>query len=270
MPEFPASLAPVMAFIVNASQALLFLAVGWFVAGRAARFARGRIASARHIDRTLGLFLANTVRYVLLIAVVIGALQTFGFQVTSLVAILGAATLAIGLALQGTLSHLAAGIMIIVFRPYRVGDFIQVAETMGTVLDINMFLTELDAIDGARIYLPNGEAWGRTLTNHSINPRRRCDIVFQVDYSADFETAISIIRQAVAEDSRFIEDPAPPWVDVVSLNEFSVDIELRAWCRAEDVWDARFATLKRVKQAFDASGISIPYPHRTIVAKAAA
>jgi small conductance mechanosensitive channel len=270
MPELPAGLAPIVAFVVNALQAMVFLVVGWFVAGRTARFARSRIASARRIDQTLGLFIANTVRYVLLIAVVIGALQTFGFQVTSLVAILGAATLAIGLALQGTLSHLASGIMIVIFRPYRLGDFIQIGDTMGTVLDINLFLTELAGIDGARIYLPNGEAWGRTLTNHSVSSRRRCDIVFGVDYGDDLDKAIGIIRKVVADDPRFIDDPAPPWVEVVRLNESSVDIELRAWCSAQDVWKAKFATLKRVKEAFDAAGISIPFPHRTVVTKDAA
>ncbi len=270
MPEIPENFAPFVDFALNVVQALVFLVVGWFVAGRIAAFVRNRVTGTQRLDQTLGLFVANMVRYVLLIAVIIAVLQTFGFQVTSLVAVLGAATLAVGLSLQGTLAHFAAGVMIVLFRPYKLGDFIQVGDTMGTVIDINLFMTELNSIDNARIYVPNGEAWGKTLINHSVNPVRRCDITFSIDYGDDIDKAIGIIRSTITADERFLNEPAEPWVQVIGLGESSVDIQMRAWCRAENLWEAKFATTKAVKQAFDAAGVSIPFPHRVIISQEAA
>ncbi len=210
MPEIPASLTPFLAFGLDVAKALLLLAVGWIVASRLARYARDRAMQSRRVDPTLGVFIANLVRWVLLAALLIAVLQTFGFQVTSLVAILGAAALALGLALQGTLSHVAAGLMILLFRPYKLGDFVQVGSDMGTVTDINMFLTELTGIDGAKIYVPNGNALGTSITNHSVNPVRRCDLVFGIDYGDDMDLACRLIDEAVQADGRFLDDPAPP------------------------------------------------------------
>ncbi len=270
MPEMPAGLAPVVALAINVAKALIFLVIGWIIAGWLSALVRRRAEASKRIDQTLGIFVASVVRYALLAAVVIAVLQTFGFQVTSLVAMLGAATLAIGLAMQGTLSHLAAGLMLVFFRPYKFGDFVEIASDAGTVTDLNLFLTELTTPDGVKVFVPNGEAWGKPITNYSANPKRRCDITFGIGYSDDIDKAIGVILDVVKADSRFLNDPAEPWVRVVNLGESSVDLQLRAWCRAADLWEAKFGTVKAVKEAFDASGITIPFPHRTVIRQEAA
>ncbi len=267
MPEMPASLAPVIALGLNIVKAIVFLIVGWIAASWISGIVRRRAEASSRIDQTLGVFFSSIVRYVLLAAVGIAVLQTFGFQVTSLVAVLGAATLAVGLALQGTLSHLAAGVMLVFFRPYKIKDFVEVGGDSGTVTDLNLFLTELTTVDGVKIYVPNGEAWGKPITNYSTNPKRRCDITFGIDYDDDIDKAMGIILDVVKADERFVNRPDEPWVRVVNLGDSSVDLQLRAWCKAGDLWEAKFATLKAVKEAFDRGGISIPYPHRSIVEK---
>lgn len=267
MPEIPAALAPAVALAINVLKALVLLVVGWLVAARVSAFVRNRITRSRRIDQTIGIFASNAVRYLLLIAVVIAVLQTFGFQVTSLVAVLGAATLAIGLALQGTLSHLAAGLMILIFRPYKLGDFVEISGEPGTVSDLNLFLTEITAVDGVKKFVPNGDAWGNTITNYTLNPLRRCDITFGIDYGDDVDAATAVIRGIVEADSRFLDKPDPPFVKLTNLGQSSLDIEVRAWCKSDDMWAAKHDTLKAVKEAFDANGISIPYPHQVNVEK---
>ncbi len=262
--NMPTAFEPLVALGLNILKALVFLILGWIVAGWLSRFVRRRVEASETIDSTLGVFFSSIVRYLILAAVVIATLQTFGFQVTSLVAMLGAATLAVGLALQGTLSHLAAGVMLVFFRPYKIGDFVEVGGNTGSVTDLNLFTTELTTADGVKIYLPNGEAWGKPISNFSTNPKRRCDITFGIDYADDIDKAIAIILDVVKADGRFLDEPAAPWVRVVNLGESSVDIQLRAWCASGDLWEAKFATMKAVKEAFDTGGISIPYPHTTL------
>ncbi|MCT8970774.1 mechanosensitive ion channel family protein [Microbaculum marinisediminis] len=270
LPDIPTSLEPVVMMGVNIAKAIVFLIVGWIAAGWISGAVRRRLAASKRVDRTLGVFFSSIVRYVLLAAVGIAVLQTFGFQVTSLVAVLGAATLAVGLAMQGTLSHLAAGVMLVFFRPYKIDDFVEVGGNSGTITDLNLFLTELTTVDGVKIFVPNGEAWGKPITNYSVNPKRRCDITFGIDYTDDIDKAIDVILGVAKADERFVNDPAAPWVRVVNLGDSSVDLQLRAWCKASDLWEAKFATIKAVKEAFDKAGISIPYPHRTIEQKSAA
>lgn len=270
LPEIPAAVAPVVALGLNIVKALIFLIVGWIIASWLSRLVRRRVEASETIDSTLGIFFSSVVRYVLLAAVGVAVMQTFGFEVTSLVAMLGAATLAIGLALQGTLSHLAAGVMLVFFRPYKIDDFVEVGGNSGTITDLNLFMTELTTVDGVKIFVPNGEAWGKPITNYSANPLRRCDITFGIDYADDIDKATGIILGVVTADARFLNAPAEPWVRVVNLGDSSVDLQLRAWCAAGDLWEAKFATLKAVKEAFDKGGISIPYPHTELVQKAAA
>jgi len=269
-PEIPAAVEPVVALGLNIVKALIFLIVGWIIAGWLSRMVRRRVEASKKIDATLGIFFASIVRYVLLAAVGVAVLQTFGFEVTSLVAMLGAATLAIGLAMQGTLSHLAAGVMLVFFRPYKIDDFVEVGGDSGTVTDLNLFMTELTTVDGVKIFVPNGEAWGKPITNYSANPKRRCDITFGIDYGDDIDKATGIILDVAKADGRFLNEPAEPWVRVVNLGDSSVDLQLRAWCKAGDLWEAKFATLKAVKEAFDKGGISIPYPHTELVRKESA
>ena len=215
--------------------------------------------------------LASIIKWLILLVTIIAVLQLFGIQTTSLVAVLGAATLAIGLALQGTLSDLAAGVMLILFRPYKLGQYVDIGGTAGTVKDINLFMTELATPDNVQIVLPNGKAWGlwgSAIKNYSFHPTRRVDFTFGIDYSDDIDKAIGIIADLAAADDRVHKDPEP-WVRVVNLGDSSVDLGVRLWCDAGDYWELKFAMTKKVKEAFDANGVSIPYPHSVEIQKKA-
>ncbi len=253
--------------IVSAIKALAVLVVGWMAAGILSGFVRRRVNAHPRIDKTLGNFAASIVRWVVLLIVLVAVLGLFGIQATSLVAMLGAATLAIGLALQGTLSDLAAGFMLILFRPYKLGQYVDIGGTAGTVVDLNLFVTELATPDNVQIIVPNGQAWGTVITNYSHHDTRRVDLVFGIDYGDDADKAMRIILDRAAADGRVLNDPEP-WVRVTNLGDSSVDVTARLWCRAADYWDLKFALTKTVKEAFDGSGISIPYPHSVEIQKA--
>jgi small conductance mechanosensitive channel len=252
--------------ILNAVKALAILIVGWIVAGIIGGFVQRRLKSNPNIEATLANFFGSLVRWVLLIAVFTAVLETFGVEATSLVAVLGAATLAIGLALQGTLSDLAAGVMLIIFRPYKVGQVVDIGGTSGKVVELNIFITELVTPDNVQIIMPNGKAWGSIITNVSAHDTRRVDFVFGIDYGDDADKAMQIILDTVSADERVHKDPAP-WVRMVNLGDSSVDLGVRIWCNASDYWEVKFAMTKQVKEAFDRGGISIPYPHRVQVQK---
>ena len=225
-----------------------------------ARVIRRRVFASESIDDTIGSFLASIARWVILLIVAIAVLGLFGIEATSLVAIMGAATLAIGMALQGTLADLAAGFMLILFRPYKLGQFVDIAGTSGTVKDINLFVTELVTPDNVQIIVPNGQAWGAVITNFSHHETRRCDLAFGIDYGDDIEKAKAIITKLAGADSRVLNDPEP-WVRVTNLGDSSVDLTARLWCDAADYWELKFGMTQAVKEAFDKEGISIPYPH---------
>ncbi|UZD90280.1 mechanosensitive ion channel family protein [Cognatishimia activa] len=246
--------------VTNAVKALLVLVVGWTLAGLVSRLIRRKVLSSESLDDTIGSFIASIARWVILLIVAVAVLGIFGIEATSLVAILGAATLAIGMALQGTLSDLAAGFMLIIFRPYKLGQFVDIAGSAGTVKDINLFVTELATADNVQIIVPNGQAWGAVITNFSHHATRRCDLVFGIDYGDDIEKAKSIILNLANNDARVMSDPEP-WVRVTNLGDSSVDITARLWCSAEDFWELKFGMTQAVKEAFDKDGISIPYPH---------
>lgn len=252
--------------LINAVKAVIVLIVGWVLAGFLSSLARRRIVSHPKIDDTIGSFAASLVRWLVLLVTFIAVLQLFGIQATSLVAVLGAGTLAIGLALQGTLSDIAAGVMLIIFRPYKIGQFIDIGGTSGTVKDLNIFVTELVTADNVQIILPNGKAWGTVITNFSAHATRRLDLTFNIDYGDDADKAMAIIVEVAKADERVHADPEP-WVRVVNLGESSVDLGVRLWCNASDYWELKFKMLKAVKEAFDAKGISIPYPHSVEIQK---
>ena len=252
---------------INALKALAVLVLGWMVAGLVARVVRRKVNANPNIDNTLGNFAASVVRWVILLMVLVAVLGLFGIEATSLVAVLGAATLAIGMALQGTLSDLAAGFMLILFRPYKLGDFVDIAGTSGTVKDINLFITELATPDNVQIIVPNGQSWGAIIKNFSHHETRRVDVLYGIDYGDDIETAKAVILGEVAADARVLDDPEP-WVRVTNLGDSSVDLTLRVWCKSADYWEVKFHLTQAVKQAFDAKGISIPYPHSVEIKKA--
>ena len=253
--------------VISAIKAVATLVVGWIVAGVISGMIRRRVNATPRIDQTIGNFVASVVKWVILLMVLTAVLGLFGIEATSLVAVLGAATLAIGLALQGTLSDLAAGFMIVLFRPYKLGQYVDIGGTAGTVADINLFMTELVSPDNVQIILPNGQAWGAVITNYSHHDTRRCDLAFGIDYGDDADRAMGIITDLADGDPRVFDDPAP-WVRVTNLGDSSVDLGVRLWCKAEDYWDLKFDMTKAVKQAFDAGGITIPYPHAVEIQKA--
>ncbi|NIZ12799.1 mechanosensitive ion channel family protein [Phaeobacter sp. HF9A] len=252
--------------IISGTKAVVVLIIGWMAAGMISSAVRKRINKTPRIDPTLGNFAASAVRWVLLAIVAVAVLGIFGIEATSLVAMLGAATLAIGLALQGTLSDLAAGVMLVLFRPYKLGQFVDIGGTSGTVKDLNLFVTELVTADNVQIIVPNGKAWGAIITNFSAHDTRRLDITYGIDYGDNIETAKGIILRLAEADARVLSDPAP-WVRVTNLGDSSVDVTTRLWCKAEDYWELKWAMIQGVKEAFDAEGISIPYPHSVEIQK---
>ncbi len=253
--------------IFTAANAAVVLIFGCCVARMVSRLVRRRIVSHPQIDDTIGGFAASIVRWLILLVTLIAILQLFGIEATSLVAVLGAGTLAIGLALQGTLSDVAAGVMLIIFRPYKIGQFVDIGGTSGTVKDLNIFVTELVTPDNVQIIMPNGQAWGTVVTNFSAHETRRLDLIFGIDYGDDADKAIQIILDVANADERVHKDPEP-WVRVTNLGDSSVDLGVRLWCEAADYWELKFHMLKAVKEAFDAGGVSIPYPHSVEIQKA--
>ncbi|NRB16559.1 MAG: mechanosensitive ion channel [Rhodobacteraceae bacterium] len=245
---------------LNGLKALAVLVLGWMATGMVSQAIRKRINATPEIDPTLGSFIASIIRWTLKAVVLIAVLGIFGIQATSLVAMMGAATLAIGLALQGTLGNLAAGFMLVLFRPYKLGQYVDIGGASGTVKDLNLFITELATPDNVQIIIPNGQAWGSVITNYSHHDTRRLDLVFGIDYGDDANKAMDIIRQLANADSRVLKDPEP-WVRLTNLGDSSVDLTAKLWCNADDYWELKFAMIQAVKEAFDSNGISIPYPH---------
>ena len=249
--------------------ALLVLIIGLRIASWLGGLIRKQVLKREDIDDTLGSFFASLVRWGMTAAVFITVLRVFGVEATSFVAVLGALTLAIGLSMQGALGNIASGVMIMVFRPYRLGDYVEAAGVAGTVKDINLFQTVLATVDNVKIMVPNSEAISGVITNYSGYDTRRCDITFGIDYDDDMDKAIAIIEGVIKADPRIMKQPAEPFIKVVELGASSVDIATRSWVMASDYWDVKFDLTKKVKAAFDAQGISIPYPHTTVVQKQA-
>ena len=259
----------IISFGVKVLGALLVLIIGLRIAGWLAGLVRTQALKREGIDDTLGNFFASIVRWAITAAVLIAVLQVFGVQATSFVAVLGALTLAIGLSMQGALGNIASGVMIMLFRPYKLGDYVEAAGVGGTVKDINLFQTVLATPDNVKVLVPNSQAIDGVIENYSGYPTRRVDVTFGIDYDDDMDKAIAIIRQVIDSDSRILRDPEP-FVKVVSLGDSSVDIASRSWVNAADYWDVKFHLTKTVKEAFDREGISIPYPHQVEIQKQAA
>jgi len=266
---FGYSLTEAQTVATRALYGLAILVGVWFIGswlGARVRAFGERVDRHASSGKTLFHFLSGFIRLAAFAIGLIAALQAFGFPTTSLVAVVGAAGLAIALALQDTLKAVAAGVIIAIFRPYRIGDNVVIAGQAGTVADITPFTTVLNTVDNREITVTNDKAWGDVIVNSSARSLRRIDQLFSISYDDDIDQAINIIRDVLKDDSRVRSDP-PPWIKVESLAASSVDIRARAWCAATDWLDLRGDTLKRVKQAFDKAGITIPYPHQVAIAK---
>ncbi len=214
-------------------------------------------------DPALVGFIASLVRFAILAFVFIAALGQVGIQTASLVAIMGAAGLAVGLALQGSLSNFASGVLILIFKPFKIGDFVELAGTAGTVASISIFTTELVTPDNKQIIVPNASAMGGIITNVSAKPTRRVDMVFGIGYSDDIDKARDIILGVLNSDERVLKDPAPQ-VAVAELADSSVNFVTRPWVNAADYWGVMFDTTETIKKRFDAEGVSIPFPQQDV------
>lgn len=247
---------------INALYALAIAAGAFWLSGEA----KARIGDLpklnKEIDPTLATFGGSILRYLILTLAVIFILGRFGIETTSLAALIGAAGLAVGLALQGTLANLAAGVMLIMFRPIKIGDYVTVGGESGTVRQMTIYFTELATVDNVQIIIPNSNVWSNTITNYSAHATRRLDLVFGVSYDSDLKLVEDTLAKIIKADARFHVDPAP-FVKVTNLGDSSVDFTIRVWCAAADYWDLKFHMLRTVKEAFDAKGIEIPYPTQT-------
>lgn len=253
---------------IAAAKGLAILVAVWFLGSWLARRVRAfgeKVERTRPGGgRTLFAFLGSLVKFGALAIGLIAALQQFGFPIASLVAVIGAAGLAIALALQDTLKAVAAGVIIAIFRPYRLGDYVRISGEFGTVVDITPFTTTLNTIDNKRITVTNDKAWGATIENFSFNSTRRIDDIVGISYDDDINKAMSIIERVVTADPRARKDP-PFWIKVNALNTSSVDLRYRIWCASKDYFDFKCDILKGIKEAFEAEGVTIPYPHQVAV-----
>ena len=255
---------PVTAFLSNLAAAIAAIVITLF----ASRFVKSWIAKLgfryEQLDDTLFVFLSKFAQVVVLAVGSVFVLNSFGVQTTSIVALLGAAGLAVGLALQGTLSNFAAGIMLIVFRPFKRGDYVSVSGQSGTVKEISIFTTELGTPDNLQIIVPNGQVWGAPITNFSAYGTRRLDVTFGVAYASDLKQVEEVLAEVIVADKRIHQDPAPV-IKVSNLNQSSVDFVVRIWCDSSDLWTLRLDLNRQVKDNFDAQKIEIPFPTTTIV-----
>lgn len=244
--------------------AILIIFLGVAISGLLGRRIRRLGHKHASLDDTLFTFLANITRYAILAFTTLFVLNTFGVKTTSIVAVIGAASLAVGLALQGTLSNVAAGVMIILFRPLKIGDFVEVNDVMGTVKDITLNYTELADLGNVKVVVPNSEVWGKTIHNYSANDKRRAEWTFGVGYGVNLAQAEQVIRDTIMADARSDAEPEP-FIQVNNLGSSSVDFLVRVWCDAPEYFQYQADMKRKVKEALDDAEIDIPFPTRTLV-----
>ncbi|MEN3794363.1 mechanosensitive ion channel domain-containing protein [Fulvimarina sp. MAC3] len=258
------TLDSILGIVGDVVLAFIILMVGLTISRWVSRKIRRNAEKRKDLDNTLFKFLGSIARYVILGFTFLFILNTFGIQTTSIVAAVGAAGLAVGLALQGALSNMAAGVMIIIFRPFREGDFVSISNgEMGTVKEISINYTELASIGNVQIIVPNSDVWGNTIHNYSVYPNRQAEWTFGVSYDASLAKAEEVIRNTLTNDSR-TKDDADIMVKVNNLGDSSVDFLVRAWVSSGDYFAYQADMKRAVKEALDEAGIEIPYPHRTV------
>ncbi|MFL0800959.1 MAG: mechanosensitive ion channel [Agarilytica sp.] len=253
-----------IAWATNILLAIFILLLGLWFANRIYKLIIGVSKKNEHFDDTLFRFLGSVARYLILAFVFIAVLNRFGVQTASIVALLGAASLAVGLALQGAMSNLAAGVMLLIFRPYKVGDFIDAAGRFGCVTEVDMFTTILQTFDNQQIIVPNSQIWGEQIINHSHYSVRGVDMRFGVAYDEDIDAAKSVIENVINNHPHILKDPSP-FIEVETLNDSSVDFLVRPFCNGEHYFDVLYSVPELVKKALDANNIEIPFPHRKVI-----
>ena len=252
----------VSTFGIKVVTALLILLIGRWVA-KFLRNLTGNMMAKGNLDATLVKFVGNLVYFALLAFVVLAALGQVGIQTTSFIAVIGAAGLAVGLALQGSLANFAAGVLLVIFRPFKVGDYIEGAGVGGVVEEIHIFSTLLGTVDNKAIIVPNAKLTGDNITNYTMKEKRRIDLVFSVSYGEEIEKVKRVIVGVLGSDARILKDPSPT-VAVLGIEGGSVTFAVRPWARTEDYWDVYFTTNENMKKRFDAEGIQIPVPRRNV------
>lgn len=248
--------------VKNVIVALIIFYVGRMVVSLVVRGLR-KFMRKQNIDKTLETFVCNLVRIALLVVVIIAAIGQIGIQTTSFIAIFGAAGLAVGLALQGSLSNFASGVLIVLFRPYKVGDFIEGAGVSGSVENVQIMTTILKTGDNKLVIIPNSKIMGSIITNYSANATRRVDMVIGVSYSDDLDKVRSTIQELVAADDRILDEPACT-IAVSALADSSVNFVVRPWVNTPDYWPVMFGLTEAIKKRFDKEGISFPFPQQDV------
>ncbi len=249
-------------FAVKVIIALLIFYIGRIVA-RMLTKALHRIMKKHGVDEILETFVCNLTFWTLMVFVIIAAINQVGIQTTSLIAIMGAAGLAIGLALQGSLSNFASGVLIVLFRPYRVGDFVEAAGIAGVVEHVEILTTVMRTTDNKRIIVPNGEIMGSIITNYSANDTRRVDMTIGVSYDDDLDKVRSTLKELVEADERVLEEPAC-LIAVSALADSSVNFIVRPWVKTENYWPVMYSLTEAIKKRFDKDDISFPFPQRDV------
>jgi len=242
--------------------AIVVFFVGKWLARKISNLLRRGMEKA-DTDPTLIGFVGNITYFGLLTMVVIAAVGQLGVQTTSFIAVLGAAGLAIGLALQGSLANFAAGVLMIIFRPFKAGDFVETAGTSGVVEEVQLFTTKMRTPDNKTVIIPNAQVTAGTITNYSARDTRRLDLVFGVGYGDDLDKVKRVILEVLGEEERLLKDPEP-LVGVLNLGESSVDFAVRPWVNSADYWPVFFDLQEKMKKRFDQEGISIPFPQRDV------
>lgn len=252
----------VVPFLIN-----LLLAIGIYLVGKwiSVHIVRliDKLLVIRNIDQALRGFISAVLSALFTFVVILIAVEKLGINITSLLAILGAAGLAVGLALKDSLSNFAAGVMLIFFKPFKIGDYVDAGGTSGTIEGITIFHTLMTSIDNKQIIVPNSRIYDGTITNYSAKPTRRIDLVIGIGYGDDMKKARELILQAIRSDERLLTDPEP-LVAVDELGDSSVNLVVRPWVATADYWGARRALVENIKTAFDAHGVSIPFPQRDV------
>ena len=261
------SASPLIALIIDYALdvvgAVLLLIAGWMVAGWVQTHTARMLGAVERVDATLLSFVTQLVRYSILILVMVAVLAQFGVQTTSIIAVLGAAGLAVGLALQGTLANIAAGVLLLFLRPFKIGEYIDAGGVAGTVREIGLFATEFESYDGIFVMVPNSQLASAAITNYSRLPTRRLDLVIGISYGDNMNQAMTVLNDLLVHDDRILKEPAHQ-VMVKELADSSVNLNLRCWTKRQDYWSLLFDLTKQAKERLDKHGISIPFPQRDV------
>ncbi|MCC6913199.1 MAG: mechanosensitive ion channel [Rhodospirillaceae bacterium] len=254
-------LAVITTYGLRVIGAFITLFLGWAIANAVYRAIQRAGARSKRIDQTITIFAASGAKYLIVAFTLISVLGSFGIQTTSFVAVLGAAGLAIGLALQGTLSHVASGLLLVFFRPFRVGDAIEAGGVNGTVRSITLFVTEIDTADNVHVVVPNGLIWSGTMKNFTRNATRRAELKFLLSYVDDAALALKIVHEIVARDERVLENP-PPQIGLASFADTGITIVAQIWAAPAHLQAVQFDLNRAVKDAFDKKGMTMSFVQR--------